>query len=82
MTDYLEPLNGHLSNKTYHQGDCKLFRSKTLSYSFHETPMGEGTGEIAEPVKELEGWIYPRPNTVGETSLRKVCTIVRNYREQ
>ena len=44
--------------------------------------MGEGAGEVAEPIKELEGWIYPPPNSAIEHTLKKVCTTVRNYREQ
>ena len=83
LSDFLKPdADGELSYKIYTQGDCKLFRYKVLGVSAHKQTMGEGTGEVAEPVKELEGWIYPRPNTVGETSLKKVCTTVRNYREQ
>ena len=40
------------------------------------------TGEVAEPVKELEGWIYPSPNSAIEHTLKNVCTTFRNYREQ
>ena len=62
LTDYLKPTKfGHLSNKTYKQGDCKLFRFKNLSYSFHKEPMGGGTGDVQEPVKKSQGWKYP-PN--------------------
>ena len=53
LTDYLKPdKNGHLSGKVYQQGDCKLFRFKTLSYSFHKEPMGGGNGDVQEPVKK------------------------------
>ena len=74
--------DGELPYKIYTQGDCELFRYKFLSVSAHKQTMGKGTGEIAEPVKELEGWIYPRPNSAIEHTLKKVCTVVQKYREQ
>ena len=41
LSDYLKPTEpGSLSAKVYIQGDCKLFRLKSLSYSFHKEPMG------------------------------------------
>ena len=50
LGDFLKPNNrGHLSAKVYVQGDCKLYRFKGLSYSFHKEPMGEGDGEIVAP---------------------------------
>ena len=72
LFDYLKPTpQGHLSGKTYNQGDCKLFRHKYLSFSFHKEPMGVGTGEMLnEPDKE---WTYPPPNSSGETVLKQVC---------
>ena len=63
--------HGDLSRKTFNQGDCKLFRYKTLTYSFHQEPMGGGTGNtMNEPDKE---WTYPFPNTVDETVLKSIC---------
>ena len=64
LSDDLKPTEqGHLSVKVYNQGDCKLFRFKYLSYSFHKEPMGGGTGEIDnEPDKE---WMYPPPDSIG-----------------
>ena len=39
MSDYLKPTSqGYLSNQSYNQGDCTLFRLKSLSVSFHEKP--------------------------------------------
>ena len=73
LTDYLEPDKwGDLSNKMYIQGDCNLFRVRTLSYVFHKLPMGDGTGEAEEPV-EKEKWSYPTPDAVEETILKVVC---------
>jgi len=80
LGDYLKPdKDGDFSEKTYTQGDCKLFRFKYLSGSFHKEPMGVGTGKSVTPPDK---WSYPSPNSSGETVLKKVCTTVRNYREQ
>ena len=73
LSDYLKPTKYRdLSSKVYHQGDCKLFRHKTLSYSFHKEPMGGGTGDVEEPHKK--GWKYPPPNSSGESVLKQVCS--------
>ena len=72
LLDYLEPLKGYLSVKTYLQGDCKLFRYKNLSASFHKEPMGEGTGRSISP-KNPE-WIYPSPDSADEKPLKTVCS--------
>ena len=73
LNDYLKPLKyGVLSDKIYQQGDCKLFRYKSLSYSFHKEPMGRGTGDNYSP-KNPE-WKYPSPNSVNENILKSVCS--------
>ena len=73
LTDYLKPDKwGDLSNKIYYQADCNLFRVMTLSYAFHKLPMGDGTGEIDEPV-EKEKWTYPTPDSMDEILLKEVC---------
>ena len=73
LSDYLKPTEfGNLSAKVYKQGDCKIFRFKNLSFSFHKEPMGRGTGEISNP-KNPE-WIYPSPNSVGGLRLKIVCS--------
>ena len=73
LSDYLKPDKyGDLSALVYNEGDCKLFRFKTLSYHFHKEPMGGGTGEIQESVKK--GWQYPAPMSVSENILKAVCS--------
>jgi hypothetical protein len=73
LSDFLKPNDwGNLSSKIQKQGDCKLFRFKKLSASFHTQPMGGGTGESYSP-KNPE-WKYPPPNTGGDVILKKVCT--------
>ena len=72
MSDYMKPtVNGHFSDKTYIQGDCKLFRFKYLSFSFHKEPMGGGTGDNSSP--QNPEWDYPAPSSVAEIILNHVC---------
>ena len=73
LNDYLKPTKyGDLSGKTYRQGDCKLFRYKSLSYVHHNQPMGRDTGDSNSP-KNPE-WKYLPPNTIWETILKAVCS--------
>ena len=73
LTDLLKPdKDGDLSAKIYRQGDCKLFRHKILSGSYHKEPMGGGTGITNnDPDKN---WTYPSPNSSNETILKSVCS--------
>jgi hypothetical protein len=72
LYDYLKPtIDGDFSNKFSNQGDCKLFRYKKLSLTFHKEPMGGGNGEILS--NSDYGWRYPPPNSVDETVLKQVC---------
>ena len=73
LSDYLKPTKyGDLSSKVYNQGDCKSFRRKGLSYSFHKEPMGGGTGDSISP-KNPE-WKYPSPESSSEEILKSVCS--------
>ena len=72
LSDYWKPTKyGDLSAKLYKQGDCKLFRFKVLSDSFHKEPMGKGTGLMDN--KPDKKWDYPSPNSSLETILKSVC---------
>ena len=74
LRDFLKPDKwGDFSSKVYTQGDCKLFRNKPLSVSFHKEPMGGGTGEVLEPTGKWANWKYPTPDSVNETLLNEVC---------
>ena len=76
LTDYLKPTkSGWLSIKTYSQGDCKLFRYKDLSESYHKEPMGRGNGDRDSPKNPK--WKYPPPNSSGETVLKTVCAYAK-----
>jgi hypothetical protein len=71
LGDYLKPQMGYLSAKSYNQGDCKLFRLKVLSYSWHKEPMGGGTGIT---VNIPDNWRYPNPKSIDEYKLKSVCS--------
>ena len=73
MVDFLKPDKyGDLSVKLYKEGDCKLFRYRPLSFSFHKEPMGYGTGDVQESQKK--NWGYPPPNSMSEKILKAVCS--------
>ena len=74
LTDLLKPRQGNMSFSIYHQGDCKLFRYKPLSFSYYKQPMGRGPAVVQEPGKELQSWIYPLPDSAGESILKSVCS--------
>jgi len=74
LLGYLKPTkDGDLSAKGYNQGDCKLFRFKVLSSSFHTQPMGGGKPSLSGSLKNPE-WSYPPPNSSNETILKSVCS--------
>ena len=75
LGDNLKPTEyGFLSAKVYIQGDCKLFRIKYLSLSFHKEPMGGGTGDVIQPKGDQTNWKYPSPNSPAEAILKSVCS--------
>ena len=72
LVNYLKPTkNGVLSTKMYKQGDCKLFRVKDLNFSSYKEPMGGRTGKDYTPPDK---WTYPHPSSIGETTLKTVCS--------
>ena len=73
LTDLIKPdKDGDFSYKGYHQGDCKLFRVKYLSISYHKEPMGRGTGRVINPKNPK--WDFPPPQSIGEGNLKTVCS--------
>ena len=73
LTDYTGPTElGDLSSIIYVEGDCKLFRYKYLSYSFHREQMGGGAGDVNN--NSEKNWTYPAPNSMTETVLMSVCS--------
>ena len=78
LSDYLKPNEfGDLSAKVYKQGDCKLFRNKTLSENYFIEPMGGGTPKVWELTKFQKDWMYPSPNSVDEFVLKTVCAYAK-----
>ena len=71
LGDFLKPAKGFLSVTVYRQLDCRLFRYKSLSYSFHKKPMGEKPSETVNH-RNTE-WEYPSPNSSNETIIKRVC---------
>lgn len=75
MSDYLEPTEtGRMSNKTYFQGECEIYRVKTLSYIFYNEPMGNGDGDTTNEKSE---WLYPDPDSIMGYFLEEVCDYVK-----
>ena len=73
LFDLLKPdPDGDLSYKNYKQGDCMLFRFKSLSFSFHKEPMGGGTGEAGK-LKNPK-WNYPPSNSGDIMTLKLACS--------
>jgi len=73
LTDYKKAhASGIWSSKVYYQGDCKLFRIKRLSSSYHTQLGGDGTSDITHNVPDKE-WTYPSPNSADEVILKEVC---------
>jgi len=77
LGDWLKPNeDGDLSTKIYIQGDCKKFRYKWLSMSFHKEPMGGGEISSTHNIPNKD-WNYPSPDSAGETILKPVCQYAR-----
>ena len=59
LGNFLKPtLTGHLSYKSYRQGDCKQFRYRILQISGHSENMGGGTPSTSGSPKNPQ-WSYP-----------------------
>jgi hypothetical protein len=72
LTDRIEPSNaGTLSTSTYRQVDCKEFKTKYMQFVLYKQPMGEGSGD--SHTSSDEDWVYPPPNSIEETIVKKVC---------
>ena len=79
LEDWIKPdKRGYVSSKTYHKGDCNLFRYSFLSISDYKEPMGRGTGRNA--TYNDNEWSYPSPNSVGERVFKYVCAHAKKLR--
>ena len=66
--------DGELSYQTYIQGDCKLFRVKTLSETYYKESMRGGTARHQFLNKLQKDWKYAPPDSMMEHILKKVCS--------
>ena len=72
LLNFLKPDQwGNMSVTRYLEGDCGVFRYKTLTYIFYKQQMGNGEGETDTP-KNPE-WKYFPPKSIGEHNLNSVC---------
>ena len=75
LSDLLKPdKDGDFSYILYQKGDCKLFRSMSLSEFYYKQPMGEGkvTTNTQNPK-----WQYPPPESMHILMLKKICDYVK-----
>ena len=60
--------------------DCKVFRYKWLSLSFHKLRMGNGAAVVGTRTKNYQGWEYPTPEVSAEIVPEFVChKVIRQY---
>ena len=75
LGDYLKPTpQGYFSSQSYFQGDCKVFRTKTLTEHYFMGQMGRGTMKVWNLTEFQKKWKYPNPNSVNEFILKQVCS--------
>ena len=72
LRNFIKPIGNYSSLSFYQQGDCKLFRIKILSGSFHTKPMGDGTADTDN--QKYGEWNYPHPDSTEEAILKAVCS--------
>jgi len=73
LNDLLKPdKDGDLSYTIYTQGDCKLFRYKSLSEVYYKQNMGKGTPSTN--TQKNPQWEHPPPNSMVESILKEVCS--------
>ena len=75
LSDWLKPTENVFSITMYAQVDCKLYRVKILSTSFHTLPMGKGTTKTKNPSNPE--WSYPPPNSKNNGAVEQVCDKVK-----
>ena len=71
LFDLKEQFQNSLSDTSYTQIECSIFRYKTLKVQFYTKQMGEGG--ILYSYTPKDEWKYPKLNTSKEFILKKVC---------
>ncbi len=76
LIDYLNVNeHGDLSAKIYIEGDCKNFKFKWVSLSYHKDAMGRDNTKVKKPSKVVSGWQTPEINSTSKKILKYVCDI-------
>ena len=76
LYDLLEPdVTMGASYSRYDKVDCKLFRTKNLSLSFHPQPMGKGV--LSTDNSGSETWIYASRSPRDIKYLKRFCNFIR-----
>ena len=74
LIDYLKPdSDGYWSGKIYQEVDCRVFRFRGLSYSFHKQQMGKDTGEDYTPDPSQVSWEYVPLGSAWDRVLTTIC---------
>ena len=71
LIDFSEKNRYGLSFIYYKEGDCKLFRFKSLQLLTFSERMGKGNSRDETPLNPK--WYYPTPNSINEGILKIVC---------
>ena len=71
LLDYNKPVDGLLSVKVLHEGECNPLRFKIRTVSGYKKQMGEGKSETTT-YSEAE-WDYPTDKSTDELVLRAMC---------
>ena len=78
LRDYIKPdVTGDLSVSMYSEGDCGMFRERTLSFIFYARSMGKGNGNQMAPDGNSVDWRYPAPGSIYHGVLNFVCDYVK-----
>ena len=74
LVNFSEPFAGiYMSGLRYKQGDCGVFRDKTLSGFLFTKPMGRGENESVP--YDNSDWEYYFPNTEGYNNFTMLCSL-------
>ena len=72
LQDFIKPSkNGDLSGTIYTELDCSILRFKWLKLQTYKNSMGEG--ETTSDFAPGDEWMYPKPDSVGESKYNKIC---------
>ena len=77
LNNYLKPNpGGYLSDVSYVECDCNVFRLKDLQIIFHKKHFGKGESlsiDFSKVSKKYSDWRYPPPKSVSRIVLDYIC---------